>query len=419
MSRENVGPYDRAILVPETVEDLRAWLDDNDYQIPEATDEKLRPYVELGTAFIAIRLLPDADSSDIVPLHLSFTSSNPAIPIIPTAVAADPDMGLIVQILGPSRAIPLNFRHVTINETAIDWARSGSNYSDVVSQAADEAGGRAFTTDFAGSHEGRVSLGTVSDDVLAEIEATDSPARAASFLFPDTFNRFGVTLDADLQRVFLGTIELPEGVTLMRLIEDGVNEPEGEGDPPEIEGVMWDKADLLRRLREEINAPRTHLAGLFEAAPYLSRLYTTMSPGEMTVDPMFELNADLEDVANIRQATQFVACPNGALDFENATITTPSGLRFRPSARGDDGLIARQAGETVRGQEVIGALRVEQHHAAGQPELIDDRRGAIIADNLIAVGGGGCSCDLAPDRDVGAVALFIGLCLLGRRRRWR
>jgi hypothetical protein len=72
LSREPVGPYDRAILDARTVEALRTWLQENGYQIPEGTDDKLRPYIDQGAVFVAIKLLPGEDVGDIVPLHLSF-----------------------------------------------------------------------------------------------------------------------------------------------------------------------------------------------------------------------------------------------------------------------------------------------------------------------------------------------------------
>ncbi|MCA9544708.1 MAG: DUF2330 domain-containing protein, partial [Myxococcales bacterium] len=60
LSREAVGPYDRAILQAASVEDLTAWLRQNDYQFPEGSEDRLRPYVELGSAFVALKLLPGA-----------------------------------------------------------------------------------------------------------------------------------------------------------------------------------------------------------------------------------------------------------------------------------------------------------------------------------------------------------------------
>ena len=42
LSREAVGPYDRTIIQAEDVESLREWLDENEYQIPAATDSVLQ-----------------------------------------------------------------------------------------------------------------------------------------------------------------------------------------------------------------------------------------------------------------------------------------------------------------------------------------------------------------------------------------
>lgn len=47
--------------------------------------------------------------------------------------------------------MPDNYLHVTINEAAIDSFNGGANYDDVITRAADEAGGHAFATDFSGS----------------------------------------------------------------------------------------------------------------------------------------------------------------------------------------------------------------------------------------------------------------------------
>ena len=119
ISREPVGPYDRAILQADNVEVLREWLNENEYSIPDAIDEKLQPYIDGGAVFVVIKLLADSDVGDLVPLKLTFPGSSPAIPILPTAVSAEPDMGMIVHVLGAYRAIPN--RNVIINEAAIDW----------------------------------------------------------------------------------------------------------------------------------------------------------------------------------------------------------------------------------------------------------------------------------------------------------
>ncbi|MEZ4436479.1 MAG: DUF2330 domain-containing protein [bacterium] len=197
LSREAVGPFDIATLLPETVDDLRAWLDDNGYQIPPETDATLQPYVARGLAFVAVKLLPDRESGDISPLRLSFSAQRPAIPIVPTSVAANPDMGIIVHVLGEHRAIPVNYRHVVINETAIDWQSGGQNYPDVVSQAADEADGQAFATDYAGP-AGAPPQPYGEGTLIGVREATTGQQIIDEL---GLFDLFFQPLDADLQRV--------------------------------------------------------------------------------------------------------------------------------------------------------------------------------------------------------------------------
>ncbi|MCA9527288.1 MAG: DUF2330 domain-containing protein, partial [Myxococcales bacterium] len=276
LSREQVGPYDRTILQGETVQDLLDWLDQNGYQVPAGADDTLAPYVQMGAAFVAIKLVPGAGSAEVVPLALTFTAPTPAIPLRPTANAANRDMGIIVHVLGEARAVPVNYRHVVINEAAIDWPNGGTNYSDVVSQAADEAGGRAFATDFAGPHalQPPSPLAPSTYAALGEAPGWAEVQRAFPFL------------DADLQRIVGAVVtEIRDEISVPELVTcPGCYDPEV---------VSIDGAALLRRLREEYDPPRQALAGLFEAHPYLTRLYTTMSPDEMAEDPVFDENPDL------------------------------------------------------------------------------------------------------------------------------
>ena len=83
---------------------------------------------------------------------LRYKSDLPMIPIILTSVAATPNMGVQVWMLGAGRAIPRNFYHTVINDAQIDWLTAGRNYNDVIIKAVGEAEGKhAFVTEFAGS----------------------------------------------------------------------------------------------------------------------------------------------------------------------------------------------------------------------------------------------------------------------------
>jgi hypothetical protein len=89
-------------------------------------------------------------------------------------------------------------------------------------------------------------------------------------------------------------------------------------------------------------------ADLFEQHPYVTRLYTTMSGDEMTVDPVFDFNPDLGDVSNLHTAERTLTCdgPSGVwrVTFQNGqrhrssvlvsgTTTMPKGSPIQASSR--------------------------------------------------------------------------------------
>lgn len=340
ISREPVGPYDRAILQADNVEVLREWLNENEFQIPDVIDQKLQPYIDAGAVFVVIKLLADSDVGDLVPLKLTFPGSDPVIPILPTAVSAEPDMGMIVHILGETRAIPSNYQHVIINEAAIDWMSSGSNYTDVVSQAADEAMGKAFTTDYAGEIGEQLPsvLQPYSESTLMEIALAQTFGEI-QVAVPDRTN-------PDYQRVFTSIF----------------GESEQAWDLP-ADGQM-----LADRLRDEFNGVYEPLNALLTSSAMITRLYTTMSANEMDQDPIFTFNPDLEDVSNFHSASIYITCDESYEPIEQV-IELEDGQRFPVETLTP---IARQDGETVRGQEVPAAARIERMYAAGQPTVIKE-----------------------------------------------
>ena len=386
LSREPVGPYDRSILQAESVDRLLEWLGENDYQVPPGSESTLQPYVDLGAAFVALKLLPGADAADIVPLRLTFTGDTPAVPIRPTAVAAEPDMGVIIHLLGPARAVSTNYLHVEINEAAIDWLSGASNYADVVSQAADEAGGRAFTTDYAGSTQGFQVGQLLPSDIAVVGEATT---------LGEVLNQLGF-LDEDMQRILRAHVVPPEGLTVDEVLTfffDYMDLPVDGG------AIASDLTTEILDVRGPINA-------LFARHPYLTRVFTTLSPAEMIDDPVFSFNADLAEQPRTRTATQVFNC-----DDRSTHLRLANGRRVAL-----DEPIQREGGETVRGIEQLGAALIERQFAAGQSEVVEDRRGQI--GSLGNEGGDdGCDCDASGGGPgPGALLGLVGLLALRRRR---
>jgi hypothetical protein len=416
LSRQNIGPYDRAILEAENVAALRAWLDENGFEVPDAVDEKLQPYIDAQAVFVAIKLLPGEDSGDIVPLHLSFPGNVPSIPIVPTSVAANPDMGIIVHVLGQARAIPLNYLHVQINEGAIDWVGGGQNYPDVVSQAADEAGGHAFTTDYAGTLGPTIAVGLqpIPEQAVTELAEARTLQGLVSFLYGYAFN------DADAMRV-ARQAALPEGTDTDFFFQCP------DCGAVDLEAPL-DGAALAAQVRDEVNAPREGLLELLNAQPYLTRLYSTMSPEEMDRDPLFAFNADQPEVPNVRTATQTIGClESGEADFANAVIETASGVRVQLAEGQNPQVIRRSEGMTVAMGQAQAALVVERiKPEVPESEIVTDNRGSVdftgpgggVKSDGGDSDGGGILCSARPGAGGSALGLVAAALLgLGARRR--
>jgi hypothetical protein len=155
----SVGPFNyETISVDAADEDpgevAVAWLTENDYDAGARAAEVLGPYLQNGLNLIAFRLQKGKSAGAIRPITLSYEANAAAIPILPTAVAANDDMPILVWVLGEERAVSTNYLDLQLNELLIDWFNPGTTYNEVVIAAADEAGGQGFVTELAGSTEG-------------------------------------------------------------------------------------------------------------------------------------------------------------------------------------------------------------------------------------------------------------------------
>jgi hypothetical protein len=121
-----------------------AWLEENGYDVSNVGADLLASYLEGGLDLIAFRLTKGNDAGSIRPISLSWSADYPVIPIRPTAVAANDDMGILVWVLGSARAVPINFYHLELNEAKINWFNPGPTYNDVIIAAGDEAGGCSY-----------------------------------------------------------------------------------------------------------------------------------------------------------------------------------------------------------------------------------------------------------------------------------
>ena len=147
-----VGPYGFDVVGSEDPDALISWLRDNSYRVTEAMEPLIDLYVVEGFAFLAMKLRPDAGVQDVEPVKVTYPSEAPMIPLRLTAVAANPDMAVMVWVYAQEQAVPANYAHETIANDELVFFGFGatSNYRTLMGQKADENGGQAFITEYAG-----------------------------------------------------------------------------------------------------------------------------------------------------------------------------------------------------------------------------------------------------------------------------
>ncbi len=339
----SVGPFDYAVLKADSKEPMLTWLSDNNFYVPAGTDAAVDPYIRPGAFFLALKLRKGNEVGDIQPVVVRYRSELPMIPLVLTSVAADPDMGVMVWVLGEHRAIPRNFNNTQINDAKIDWINAGANYVKVISDAVNDAeGGRSFVTEYAGTST--VMQGILDYDWrFGDVNELAQQADAVSFVQylvnygygvqsnqPPTF---GVQFSSPLLAILERELPVPAALTA-----DGVQPndyytnigyylgwykdqyPDKFGDLD----VTFDPAATAAEIDERIVQPTLEAGKMFKDHSYLTRMFTTLDPAEMVRDPVFSFNPDLPEVSNVHSGRLIYYC--GAWGEYTDPNTTPARL---------------------------------------------------------------------------------------------
>jgi hypothetical protein len=366
------------------------WLTSNGYDIPPGGADLVGPYLAEGMYLLALRLTKGSDVGSIRPIQLTYSASAAMIPIKLTAVAANQDMGVMAWVLSSARSVPFNYNGLELNEARINWFNASSNYGRVINEAADEAGGQGFVTEFAGpsSQLADVVWSASEDSTWQRIRTGDHPSRGA--LFEQVYGLLSSA--SGFWDVVRTEAQLPAGVDF----EDFRSCTfcyDGE--------LQFDPSELLAAMERDVVEPLRRTQALIDQAPYATRLYSTLSAAEMTVDPVFISNPDLPDVSNIHQATRVVECNPLILERDASwRIDFPQGTTIRGTASS----VGQWPGE-VDAQPPN--LRVLTLGASGEGVVVADNGGRIkemLADYNAGVpfvegsssGDGGCSLAPAP-----------------------
>lgn len=145
-----VGPFGYHVVTSPDPMDLVQWLRDNKYHINDEMIPLVKQYTDEGLVFLAMKLKPGTQTTDITPVKLTYDARLPTIPLRLTAVAATPDMPVIVWIFAKDQTQSLNYTPITIADSEVKFSPFGGNdYRQTVVRAVDQAGGRAFVTELA------------------------------------------------------------------------------------------------------------------------------------------------------------------------------------------------------------------------------------------------------------------------------
>jgi MYXO-CTERM domain-containing protein len=458
--RGDVGPYDAAVIKSQSTTDpkpLLDWLAREKYFVSPEGARLIEDYVRLDKYFVAIRLLSDKSTGEIQPLIMRFIGPGPCVPLKLTSIAAIRDLRVNLWVLADNRVVPDNFYELEINPARIDWFRNGANYEQLLKQAADQAGGQAFITEYAGPTEMLRNLVYRPGQYdLTGISTAPDPPTALNRIAQQGFPR-----DNTLLGILRTHIPMPDSVRAMNVQDrDFYNQLQFWWDSRKAEFKPLNAAALAADLDAKIIKPLQAAQALLDKHRKLTRLATFISPDEMNIDPTFVMNPSLPDIPATRTANAFRMCGNMEFNRCEAPVrievssgeqvwfrpkpqTTCWGQAFDYERMGLDEMPALYKGH-ARTSDGEGAARYDnsqmiRNQLATRNALVMQEKplydaGVLFPDagaetggsgadgptSTRPAGGGGCGCSV-PGAQPGlpAVAALLPLALLVFRRRRR
>ncbi len=412
------------------------WLTTNGYDVPKSAPKLLGPYLQDGLYLLALRLTKGADSGSIRPIVLTYKGTQPSIPVKLTAVAANDDMGVLTWVLGKSRSVPQNYLSLELNEARINWFNAATNYNSVVIDAANDSGGQGFVTEFAGKSSTLKGVIWTPFDESGWTSFKGGVYQSFSDFFTRAYGTYG-SYDGfwDATRA---SVTLPTGLPF----DDFKLCPNCYADQ-----IKFAPASYLAALERLVIAPIKRVQSLIDAHPELTRMYTTLSADEMTLDPLFAYNADLPELSNVHTADRVIECNSNVYQFEAPwRVELPQGGIVRGTANDASSGTWPAALDNLPPNRVI--VRVS---ASGSGQVVEDNSKSIKAsletyNKSVTTGagdptgtpgtgagpeeaggaadsaGGGCGMTSASGARRGRAAVFLSALALGavlRRRRRR
>ncbi len=421
-SVQDVGGYVVTLISGDNAESVSQWLVDNNYDLTDKGRELLAPYVEDGMKFVAVKLQQNRGTGSIQPLIMKYQSDKPVVPIRLTAVAALEDMGVLVWLLGDARAVPENYLHVTPNYTRLNWFAGTQNaygsYQTLITEAMNEAGGQGFATDYAGRFDNLLASLTSPADLQAQLSRLNASSDIEYLSLVQNFFQNPIIADKLTE-----TLPLQDGQSTgqyfdQNFLRSNYTSAELSAARTALDAVI--RADVINPLQASLDV----LGG----NRYLTRLYTTLSADEMTLDPAFVFNSDMADQQLDRDATLNASCIDdrnhwtlklgaGTGRTDEVVIDTIGPIPFTAPAI-EQAASWKLEDTAASGQPTVREVRQFQVASLGSPGTgITDNNPDVDADGTETDADGGETNGTIVTGGGGALGLWFLLFLVGVRRR--
>jgi hypothetical protein len=149
-----VGPYQVATLAATDPMALRTWLAANGYAVPPAVSPVIDHYVALSMDFVAVRLRPTAEVSQMKPLRIIMPGYAPTLPLRMIAAGVADKVGLNLIVLSDARIEAMNFPNAEVREADLRYdfdapSEPGADFLAAFNRLNRANGGRAWVTESA------------------------------------------------------------------------------------------------------------------------------------------------------------------------------------------------------------------------------------------------------------------------------
>lgn len=140
--RETVGPYETVQLKATDPQALDKWLTQNGFSVPPVVKPVIAQYVAEHFDFLALKLLPGKEVTDMRPVRVTTPGANVVLPLRMVAAGTGANVGITLWTLAEGRYAPQNFPTFTIpaEEIEWDWTNNRSTYTEL--RAAKTAAGQ-------------------------------------------------------------------------------------------------------------------------------------------------------------------------------------------------------------------------------------------------------------------------------------